>query len=333
MIDPTQHWYRPALNIYSRLLLPLSWLFRLSVRVRRHLYSSGIKKVYRCSVPVIVVGNITVGGTGKTPSVIWLVEFLQSQGFRPGIVSRGFGGQGKVQWVEKNADPKIVGDEAVLLARRGQCPVVVGINRVAAVQLLLQRTSCNIVISDDGLQHYRLARDLEIAVIDGVRGFGNECFLPAGPLRESISRLQTVDFVLVNGANTLMEQQYSMHLQSDVACAVNDPQQKKAVDFFKKNKVHALAAIGHPQRFFALLRELGLDIIEHVFPDHYHYQKKDIEFADGLPVLMTEKDAVKCEKFADQRHWYLPVTAKMDARLPESLMTKVKNIRSCYAKD
>lgn len=321
------HWYYPALSWLTVLLLPFSWLFRGLVALRIFLYRLHFKKITRFSVPIIVVGNITIGGTGKTPLVIWLARFLAAQGFRPGIVSRGVGGKkhSLPYWIGENADPKIVGDEAILLARRGRCPVVIGVDRVAAVKELVSRTNCNVVIADDGLQHYRLGRSIEIAVVDGERQLGNKKFLPAGPLRESPKRLNKVDFIVQQNAK---QGKFVMQLQGNYLFSLQDKDKQMSIESLQNHTVHAVAGIGHPERFFTFLRAYGLQIIEHVFPDHYLYQAVDFNFADHLPILMTEKDAVKCEKFADERWWYVPVEAKLNDGFAEALLLKLKGVSS-----
>lgn len=323
-----QHWYKPSYTLLTGLLLPLSWLFRIAVHCRRSLYRLNIKKHYQFPCPVIVVGNITVGGTGKTPFVIWLANVLRQAGMKPGIVSRGYGGKRHLTPVFV-ADSSVteVGDEAVLLSRRTQCPVVVAVDRVAAVNTLLAKTQCNIVISDDGLQHYRMGRMLEIAIVDGVRRFGNHCLLPAGPLREPVSRLKQVDFVVAQ--QQAVPGEYQMLLQGDQLVALSDSHVSMPLTALANTTVHAVAAIGDPQRFFARLERMGLQVIPHPFPDHYGFQPSDIEFHDTLPVIMTEKDAVKCEGFADHRHWYLPVQAKLVSEFEPALLTKLAKEALC----
>lgn len=297
-----QQWYRKNLTLFTASLLPLSLLFGAMVKIRRWLYASGFKKKSVFNIPVIVVGNLTVGGTGKTPMVIWLAEYYRSRGFRPGIVARGVGGRKIRQPLHVSAEsrPCDVGDEAVLLARRTNCPVVVAIDRVAAVNTLLRETDCNLIISDDGLQHYRMGRTLEIILIDGIRELGNRALLPAGPLRESAARLKEADAVFVNGKD--------FTLKGETLTAVNNLARIRPASDFSAQKIHAIAGIGHPDQFFAQLRALGMEVIPHVFPNHYLFEKKDLYFNDGLPVLMTEKDAVKCQSFAGDECWYLPVT-------------------------
>lgn len=323
------HWYRSSFSWLTFILLPLSWLFRLIVGIRYFLYKTHLKKISHFRAPVIVVGNITVGGTGKTPFVIWLADYLKKNGFKPGIVSRGIGGKKLTSpwWVDAHADVSIVGDEAVLLARRTNCPMVVGIDRVAVIDELLKKSNCDIVISDDGLQRYSMGRTIEIAVVDGARKFGNKQLLPAGPLREPISRLKRVDIVIVNCANEsfavcenkLNEKTGMMRLQGNIVVSLKNPETKQSLEQFKNKKVHAVAGIGNPARFFAWLKQHQIQIIEHVFKDHYRYQREDINFFDDLPIIMTEKDAVKCLSFANDKHWYLPVQAEMSPEVENKL--------------
>jgi tetraacyldisaccharide 4'-kinase len=317
MLDIERHWYRSSYTALSCLLMPFAVLFGLIIAVRRQFYRWHVFKISKLNVPVIVVGNITVGGTGKTPFVIGLVAFLKAHGFQPGIISRGYGGQfSKVpQFVDEQASPASVGDEAVLLAKRAQCPVVIAADRVAAANMLLQKTTCNIIISDDGLQHYRLGRDIEIVMVDHQRQFGNQLLLPAGPLREPVSRLKQIDFVVTQPA-----------LQEDYVVSVKQATIQKPLTDFQQTRVHAVAAIGNPQRFFSSLREKNIDIIEHVFPDHYLYQAHDLNFNDNLPILMTEKDAVKCTHFADARCWFVPISVQISDEWGERVLQKLKGV-------
>jgi tetraacyldisaccharide 4'-kinase len=322
-MDLNRHWYRSSFTWLTFLLLPLSWLFHGIVNFRRLLYWLRIKKNYLFTTPIIIVGNITVGGTGKTPFVIWLANYLREQGWRPGIVSRGYTGKENhfAVRVEESSDPRDVGDEAILLASRSNCPVMVCTQRVEAVRALLKETDCNLVISDDGLQHYRLSRQMEIAILDGERRFGNKQFIPAGPLRESISRLKKVDFVVTQlGTST---DQHTMSLLGETLYSVQSPQQKKLLTDLSGMKVHAVAAIGNPKRFFTQLRQAGLEVTEHSFPDHYFYQPSDLEFGDGLPVIMTEKDAVKCKSFQNDLLWYLPVDVQIEEDFSTALLKKL----------
>lgn len=322
-VDVAQIWYKKTLHPLAILLLPLSWLFACCAAIRHSLYRTGIVKPVHFPVPIIIVGNLTVGGTGKTPFVIWLASFLQKQGYQPGIVSRGVGGKKHgIPHVVKHDDvASMVGDEALLLTQNTNCPVVICVDRVAAVSELLKNSDCNIVISDDGLQHYRLGRNLEIVMMDSARSLGNECLLPAGPLREPKSRLQQVDMVVMHGGNE--RDKYSMSLVPVACVSVTDPQRKLNFLEFPREKVHAVAGIGHPQRFFSALQTAGFDIIPHSFPDHHIYQPRDLDFADRLPIFMTEKDAVKCRAFADERYWYVSVTAQVNDALEQAILNKL----------
>lgn len=325
MFDISKFWYRRIPHVFSFLLLPFSYLFGCAAALRRIFFRIGLIKTHAFDVPVLVVGNITVGGTGKTPFVIWLAAFLKEQGYNPGIVSRGVGGvrQKMPHWVHANDEAEQVGDEALLLVQATGCPVVICVNRVRAVTDLLQHSNCNIVISDDGLQHYRLGRDLEIAMVDGARRLGNGFLLPAGPLRETKERLNNVDFVIVNEGDELDE--YLMNLTPLKLSALKTVREYDLHEFPHK-KVHAVAAIGNPDRFFDTLRKAGFDVISHVFSDHYLYQSEDINFDDGLPIIMTEKDAVKCGSFADERYWSLGVAAKMNPEFEQKLLESISKM-------
>lgn len=315
-------WYKdPFIGVW---LMPFGFLFSDAVKFRRFLYRLKILKTHTLPVPVIVVGNITVGGTGKTPLIIWLAGFLMDSGFKPGIISRGYGGQAESwpQSVSAVSDAKQVGDEALLIARQTGCPMAVGPLRVDSANLLLKQSDCDVILSDDGLQHYALNRDIEIAVIDGERRFGNGYCLPAGPLREPIERLERVDFIIVNGEK-YEDREFSMLLVGDQVVNLVTGEQKSLQEF-NGVECHALAGIGNPDRFFKLLEMAGLTCMTHSFPDHYQFQRHDIEFADNRPVLMTEKDAVKCTAFAGKQHWYLPVNAVPDAVFSEQLLNLIR---------
>jgi tetraacyldisaccharide 4'-kinase len=310
----TQLWYGGS--PLFRLLLPLTWLFSLFVAVRRRLYAAAILKSCRVGVPVIVVGNISAGGTGKTPVTAWLAASLKKSGFNPGIVSRGYGGStgDRPRRVTADSEPAVVGDEAILLAARCECPVVVHPDRVAAARMVVE-AGADVVISDDGLQHYRLARDFEIAVVDGSRGFGNGALLPAGPLREPISRLADVDAVLVQRQpdddveflrRATDRRPLQFRLKPTVVAGV-DNSKAKPIEDFAGETVHAVAGIGNPDRFFRLLESYAIRVYRHPLPDHAEIAPADITFDDGLPVLMTEKDAVKCRWLDTRKCWYVPV--------------------------
>jgi tetraacyldisaccharide 4'-kinase len=361
----TKLWYRDTAG--PSLLQPLSWLYGAIVRVRRAAYCHGWLVSHRAGKPVIVVGNLTVGGTGKTPLVIWLARHLTERGLKVGIVSRGYGSNsaheprfvdaGHSTWEE-------VGDEPVLLSRATGCDTVVGRDRVAAAKTLIAR-GVDVIVADDGLQHLPLARDCEIVVIDGARGFGNARVLPAGPLREPVSRLANANLIVINGT---AEHPSLRHLQSVASAKIlqmtlqpaeavrinarrpsaqsapdaprpheaqraSDPPRasdaqrpsdaqdsSRPLDTFRDRPLHAVAGIGNPARFFRDLRARGLEVIEHPFPDHHPFTPRDLSFADDLPVLMTEKDAVKCGSFSDPRLWFVPTAAHFgDAQARELL--------------
>ncbi|MFZ1343812.1 tetraacyldisaccharide 4'-kinase [Thiothrix eikelboomii] len=316
-------WYdhRPLARLS---LSPLSYVFCYLAQQRKAKLSL---EQQQFPVPVLVVGNITVGGTGKTPLVIWLIEHLRAAGYRPGVVSRGFGGkQTAVHLVQAQDQAFEVGDEPVVIVQRTAVPLVIGRDRPAAIAHLLAKTDCNLVISDDGLQHYRMARDLEIVVLDGARRFGNGYCLPAGPLREKPVRLQACDFVVTNGQAQQGEytlQILGKNLQSLVGA------EQRALSLFQGQSVHAVTGIGNPARFFSHLTSAGLSLLEHVFPDHHAFTAKNLSFQDNLPILMTEKDAVKCRNFpADiiKNAWYLPIEAQLDTAFAEHLLQRLKEL-------
>jgi len=312
----------------SFLLSPVGWLYQIFMHIRHLVYQSGILPINQVGVPVIVVGNINVGGTGKTPLVIWLANYLKQNGYNPGIVSRGYGGQAKhwPQQVRNDSDPVIVGDEPVMIARRTNCPVAASPDRYAAANGLVQHKQCDIIISDDGLQHYALARDIEIVVVDGIRRFGNQRCLPAGPLRESLSKLKSVDMIVSYGLPGKGEHRMDYIVKPLQSLVDND--QKREITTFKTGKVHAISGTGHPDRFFRLLKKQGLSIIEHVFPDHHLFKSSDIQFDDDLAIVMTEKDAVKCVKFAGKNHWYLPIDVEMSNTFVHRLSILLKGLQN-----
>jgi tetraacyldisaccharide 4'-kinase len=315
-------WYGKRLIAF--VFVPLSWLFGLVVKFRSIAYNKGWLKSTRLSVPVIVVGNITVGGTGKTPVVIWLAGLLKSAGYSPGVISRGYGGIASSwpQQVRADSDSRVVGDEAKILARRTGCPVAVGPNRVNSAQALIDHHQCNVIISDDGLQHYALQRDIEIALVDGERRYGNRFLLPAGPLREPVERLQSVDLVVCNGLANADE--YPLKVEGAEAVNLLDEQEKVPLESFSSSPCHALAGLGNPSRFFSHLKKFNLSFEPHIFPDHFKYSEKDINFDDERPVLMTEKDAVKCTMMAGEKHWYVPIKAQMTQKFGLTLLSLLK---------
>lgn len=323
-----RQWQRRGIG--SLLLLPLAAVFGLVGAARRACYRHGLLRSARLPVPVIVVGNIAVGGTGKTPLVLWLCDALIRLGHRPGIITRGYRGSAtQPSAVPPDGDAAYYGDEAVLLAQHSGCPVWVGRRRAAAGRALLAaHPACDILVSDDGLQHYALARDFEIAVVDGTREHGNGRLLPAGPLREPVSRLATVDAVVVNGAapaNDAERPHYRMDLVGDQLVRLREPAHRMPVSALRGRPVHAVAGIGNPARFFAHLERLGLDVMPHPFPDHHPYAAQDFAFVDGAPVVMTEKDAVKCIPHAGDDWWVLPVAARVDAGLVPQLLRTLEN--------
>lgn len=316
-------WYGGAAGGW--LLLPLSWLFALLSAARRAAYRAGILESTRLDKPVIVVGNLTVGGTGKTPFVVWLVQRLQAAGYKPGVVSRGHGRRDQApRLVAGDSSASEVGDEPLLIRRRTGRPVAVGRERVLAARLLLTQ-DVDVVISDDGLQHYTLQRDAEIATIDGRRGFGNARLLPAGPLREPASRLRdALGIVMVEGHNEASlagRPVFHMHLAAErISPLEGDAARSIPLEALRGQRVHAVAGIGHPERFFRTLERAGLEPVPHPFPDHHSFQAADLDFADDLPVLMTEKDAVKCAGFASSRTGYVPVEAQFAETKAQELL-------------
>ena len=330
-------WYR---NIsWALLLLPLSWLFR-SIAFLRKAYIKYCAPNPKLNTPVIVVGNISVGGTGKTPLLITLVQWLQQQGYRPGVISRGYGGighKGKASqypyFVSTESSAVEAGDEPLLLAK--YCPVMVDPDRYRAAKALLEQTDCDLILSDDGLQHYRLPRDIEIVLVDAQRVFGNGQCLPAGPLREPASRLMDVDFVISNGTSTDNSLKAShklsivptllRHLLSgdviDVETGIDKPATQNSWE--GGHKVHAVAGIGNPQRFVQSLEQLGFEVELHTWPDHHSFNGEEFTFEDDLPVIITAKDAVKCPQLKNDKVWVLDVIAKPDELFLDELRKKL----------
>jgi tetraacyldisaccharide 4'-kinase len=310
-------WYEQPSQLSA--LQPISWLYDVVTSARRAAYRRGWLRAHRLHKPVIVIGNLTVGGTGKTPLTIWLASRLRQRGIEAGLVSRGYGRRdGGLRVVASNSPWQEVGDEPLILHRRSGCTTIVASDRVAGARELVAR-GAQVILSDDGLQHLRMARDCEIVVIDSARGFGNGRVLPAGPLRESASHVQAADAIVVNGGTDgepvrgvpqeLAATALRMRLMAGEARQLTGSGQSQPLEAFRGRPVHAVAGIGNPQRFFADLRACGLETIEHPFPDHHAFSAADLDFGDGLAVLMTEKDAVKCQDIAGPRFWYLPVEA------------------------
>ena len=321
------YWY--SQNPVAWLMLPLSWLFCAIAVLRRGLYRSGILASFYVPVPVVIVGNISVGGTGKTPLLIALCEHLVRQGYRPGVVSRGYGSAVKDEYsLSLDDDAGVCGDEPLLIRQRTNSPVVIGSNRVEAARKLLAENDCDVILSDDGLQHYRLDRDIEIAVVDVQRQFGNGFCLPAGPLREPVSRLKHTDLVVYHGGAG-ERYHFSLRFGDAVNLCTNE---RRSLDSFADKRVHALAGIGHPARFFSQLRSHGLDVVEHAFGDHHQYAASELDFPDRAPVLMTEKDAVKCKPLLnsvkpdsdDSGFWSVPVDAIYSDPLGSDLVDLIR---------
>lgn len=319
-----QFWYR-ATTWWAWFLYPFSLLFWSISQLRRLLYKNDILKSTKNKLPIIVVGNLSVGGNGKTPFVIWLCELLIKQGYKPGIISRGYGGKSDVYplLLDSSVTGKQAGDEPVMIFKRLAIPVVVDPVRSDAAKYLSSHCDVDIIISDDGLQHYALQRDIEIVLVDGKRRYGNQHVMPMGPLREPLSRLKSVDFVVNNGQQHKGE--ITMQLAPSTCLAVDGGEQQLPANC----KVNACAAIGYPQRFFDTLKQQQFDIAKALpFADHHAFSESDFaQFDSQLPLLMTEKDAVKCTAFAKPNWWYLPVDAQLPTSFEKQLLKKIKEIK------
>jgi len=318
-----RHWYRRGALAW--LLWPASMLFGFLAFSRRTLYRLRLLKSIHPGIPVIVVGNLVAGGSGKTPLVLWIAEFVKGKGWSPAIVSRGYGVRLEAPRAATIADDAAaVGDEPILLARRSGCPVWVGADRPRVIEALrAQHPQVDLVILDDGLQHYRLRRDLEIAVVDA-RGLGNGFLLPAGPLREPRSRLRSVAAVVSHESSL---SGYAMKLEGETLHRMTDARERRSLRDFAGQKVHAVAGIGHPNRFFLHLARLGVKPVPHPFPDHHPFRAADLDFGDDAPVLLTEKDAVKLRHAARPNWWVLPVTARLDPAFGDWLLGKMNEWR------
>jgi tetraacyldisaccharide 4'-kinase len=330
-----RHW--SSRGAVAWLLWPASLVFRLAVFFRRAAYRLGLRRRWHPGIPVIVVGNLTAGGTGKTPLVMWIAEFLRQKGRTPGIVSRGYrtarhAGGGTVDAPREatiTSQAAEVGDEPIVLARRSGCPVWVGTERARVIEALrAAHPDVDVLVLDDGLQHYALGRDLEIAVVDE-RGAGNGWMLPAGPLREPLSRLKSVDAIVSHAARGVRG--YSMVLAGDVMHRMTDANDRQLVAALAGRKVHAVAGIGEPRRFFRHLEGFGVQVVPHPFPDHHPFTPRDLAFGDEVPVVMTEKDAVKLRHAARPNWWVLPVTAKLDPAFGEWLLGRLDGFRRSEA--
>ena len=318
------HWSRRGAIAW--LLWPASLLFGVVVFFRRIFFRLRIFKSIHPGIPVIIVGNITVGGSGKTPLVLWIAERLRAKGWKPGIVLRGYRGTAaEPREATIAADAGEVGDEPILLARRSGCPVWVARERArACAALRMQHPERDVLVADDGLQHYALRRDVEICVVDA-RGFGNGFLLPAGPLREPVSRLRSVDAVIAHGCDAVHG--YAMRLEGGELVNLTNAKDVRPAKSFAGQRLHAVAGIGDPARFFAHLQLLGLDILPHPFPDHHAFAAADLEFGAGAAVVMTEKDAVKCKRFAKASHWVLPVRAVLEPAFEAWLLKRLDELR------
>ena len=319
-------WY--SKNIFSLLLSPLSLIYISIIYLRYTLYQLGLISITKINAPTIVIGNIVAGGTGKTPLVIWLAKYFKDKGFLPGIVSRGYGGTylSNIELVKPTSNPLLVGDEPVIIARNTNCPVVVAKKRAKGAKKLVEKYNCNIILCDDGMQHYSLARDIEIAVIDGQRRFGNNYCFPAGPLREPKSRIFKADLIVskYNARTCEHKMDYTYHQ----LVSLNELSKTIPISDLHGMTVHAIAGINNPDHFFSYLRSHKLELIIHKFPDHYSYTEDDVKFDDNFPVVMTEKDAVKCLNYSSDKHWYIPISAELSKSFVcdlDKLMGKIIN--------
>lgn len=319
------YWYGETPSPWHARLLAA--LYAVVVSLRRNLFRKGLLRSHKVSAPVIVIGNVSVGGTGKTPLTIAVVRRLREAGWKPGVASRGYGRSDDsiAAWVDADTTPAQGGDEPVLIARRAGVPVRVDRDRSAAARKLIA-AGCDVIVCDDGLQHYRLRRDVEIEVIDGHRRYGNGRLLPAGPLREPPERGAECDFRVVNGGDASFGE-WSMQLRADCAVPMRGGR-SRLLTSFGGHRVHAVAGIGNPQRFFEMLRSLAIGVVPHAFADHHRYVAADFEFGSELPVLMTEKDAVKCAAFATEWHYSVPVTAELPEAFWVALLEKLGKSKS-----
>ena len=323
-------WTKP--NALTGLLSPLSTVYGGVIALRKTAFKRGVFDTYHAPVPVVIVGNLTVGGTGKTPLVVHLVEQMRARGFNPGVISRGYSGESSSYPLTVTRDTPVEqsGDEPALIVRRTNVPMAVGPDRRASIEMLLNSYDIDLIISDDGLQHLALHRDVEICMIDDTSEQKNDNLLPAGPYREPLSRLMSVDFIVRHGGEVgNAENQFSMHLEPSKPRAVSP---ENTAEFPNGSHIQAIAGIGNPQRFFDTCNALGLSITAHSFADHHHFSVDDITFSDE-PVLMTEKDAVKCNKFATNHHWYLPVNAVLSDSFADAVVNKIRTTIEVIPKD
>lgn len=326
----TTQWQKRT--VASVLLLPLSVLYAISIRIRKCLYKNKLLPRYQAPVPVIIIGNINVGGTGKTPLTLALVKALQQHGFSPGIVSRGYKTKNKhpIQ-VKQDSDPAIYGDEPVLMALHTKAPIFIHRKRAQAIHALCQTyPQCDVILCDDGLQHYAIERDIEIAIIDTDRMFGNGLLLPAGPLREFPTRLKEVDFVIYHGQKMMpcgsISPPIHMQLQTEDFYQLTQPNVRKKAAHFINQSCHALAGIGNPDRFFQSLQHMGLSCVCTALPDHYAFKRTHLPLSDII--FVTEKDAVKLRMLKDDRIWVLPVNAVTEPDLAALLVSRLRAIQA-----
>ena len=349
----THYWQ--SINFVSLILAPLSFFFCFLVSIRRFFYRIGVFKSTSSQLPVIVVGNIYIGGNGKTPFVVWLVEQLKDAGYKPGVVSRGYGAQESgaqesgakdLAWprrVDLHQDVQLFGDEPFLIHQSTQCPVYIDPIRPRAIEQISLDTDCDVIISDDGLQHYAMSRYIEINITDAKRLYGNGLCLPAGPLREKESRLRSVDYIIYNisryNLKKMMQQYENKSFTMDFEASIVKPVfsgggQSMTLSDFKGKIVHAVAGIGDPEQFFRFLESHGLNVITHPFADHYQYKQKDLLFNEPYPIIMTEKDAVKYQSFSSDSSiselWYLPIKARVDNKLINKIITQLKSFKTNY---
>ena len=348
----THYWQ--SFNFVSLVLAPLSFLFCLLVSLRRFFYRIGLFKSCSSHIPVIVVGNIYIGGNGKTPFVIWLAEQLKAAGYKPGIVSRGYGASAEdsssakgSSWprrVDLQQDVQLFGDEPFLIHQSTHCPVIVDPDRCRAVDKIAGDTDCDVIISDDGLQHYAMSRFIEINITDAGRLYGNGLCLPAGPLSETKNRLKSVDYIVYNVSRAPLkfQEQYKNTIQKSdnkeffmdydfltLNALSGQTGRSMTLSDFKDKTIHAVAGIGDPGQFFKLLQRCGINVIEHPFADHYRYQQEDFVFDDSYPIIMTEKDAVKCQSFLTLESlpdlWCLPIKARVDSLLINKITQQLES--------
>lgn len=320
------HWSRRG--PFAAAMFPLSLAYAGVAEWNRCRQERGRREVRIPVKAIIVVGNLTVGGSGKTPMTIWLARRLRAAGYRPGIVSRGYGGRGSHAGipVTRYSNPFVVGDEPVLMARHTGVPVQVDRDRVRGARMLAER-GVDVIIADDGMQHHRLPRDITVLMVDGTRRFGNGLCLPAGPLREPRAARERADFVVVAGADVEADEIPMQLVPGSRLLRVDGVEESRRPARFAGREAHAIAGIADPERFFRMLEAAGIGVIRHPFPDHHRFLPHQIRFGDGSPVLMTEKDAVKCRPFAQHNHWYWPVAARLPATFEPALLARLETVR------